>query len=832
MMPAKLGLGRWDNVLRETLVALGLVTGFVVAYLPGILLDTIGTPDDHKIFWVGDTKECCFSAWDSQNWAYIGRAVGSLIANIQFAFIYELVDLVPVRVFSAICTALGCFGIYRYLRRELDLIPALMVAVGICMVPAFFLGIVWAHAFAFLTIPPFLAFCAGIIALDRPTYLGGTIGSAITSALIFIIVLYIYQPSAMFFVLPLVINILFFRNFAEKTIIIKTVWIFSIFVVASAIYYVIHRFIFLPRFIAAYPHWGNEISHARFILFGAEGTEGLIRELARKFSDLSMMTLIAFNGVWPVPAKSVAAVVAVVILAGLAFFGWRDLPAAIPARRVTWRGILAISVLALLTTAPTIAAAGGYTPVRIASAYAAIIISALVWAVFRLLARLRGAVPVIAALAAIILIPMIQNLALYSNATARTVYDSTKALLSANIPYPIATLWVIGAEQRPAMPLAGHEITSVTVSKLSVDLVLAELGYRYGPGFRFREIRSPTEEMGLSERDAVVDLRFLNRHVPNAFQKFRLDQANKVHVADGRCGPVEQVRNLASPLSAPGWTASHLEIGATSVAAGAVRAQGIGESPLQRLSRRILVPRGRTGDQLQVNLSVYLAEGADRAGVRFTLLPDVAQLFADANLRPGIWQCASFSLVAPVDFEFTDFFIYPTTTSSDRGPARPGLTADLADLQIIHLPRLHQSDLPPLRRLWRLRSVDRSEEAVAQSVRLLDDRPDTVWKIQGRPNAGVMLELPEAPAVLTGVRLTRPVATVISPPTEVRISGSDDGLTWIPLMVAKLSQEGARGQPDMLSIGNDRAFRLISLDFSSAAPEWGIGDIVPVFQWR
>lgn len=835
-MSTGMGAGRWSNVLREALVAGGLVAGFVIVYLPGILLNTIGTPDDHKIFWIADTKQCCFSAWDSQNWYYIGRGLGGLVANIQFGFIWELSDLVPVRIFSAVSVALGCYSIYHYLTRGLAMLPALLIATGVCLVPAFMLGIIWAHGFAFAIPPAFIAFWGGVAAVERPAWLGGRVGSALIGGLMMGIALFMYQPSAMFFVLPMVFNVLFFRYFREELVIPRTIWVLFIFIITSATYYIIHRYVLLPAFIAAYPHWGTEVSHGRFFLFGTDGATGLARELARKFNDLYTMTLIALNGIWPIPRRFIAMVVTAVIVVGLVFFGWQDRDTGVAARRATWRSVLAIVALALATTAPTIAAAGGYTPVRIASAYAAVVLSVLLWAVFRILGRYQRWIPALAVLASVTLIPMLQNLAMLSNATARITHDSTKALLSQAIAHPIATVWVLGPEQRLHNPFGltlGHEITSVTVSKLSVDLMLAELGYRFGPGFQYREARDHTEEVGLSERDVVVDLRFLDRPVPDAFRKYRLDQGHQVSSSEGRCdAKAISTGLLTPPVSSADWHRSFVELEPVPSSGGVVRARVEGESPLQRIGRRVLVPGGRAGDKLQVRLSVNAGFGTERIGFRFTLLPTVAQLFVDATPRPGSWLCMTATLVAPVDFEYSDFYIYPTTTASDRGPGRPGLSADLADLQITHQSRVVETDPTRVRRLWRLRSVDRSIEAVSEVARLLDRRPETVWRVRNRTSAALTAEFPEASAILTGVKLVPPRDAPIAPPSAVAISGSDDGISWTPLASAIIDPGIAQDLSQFVSVRADRTFRLILFEFSGGAPEWGLGDIAPEFAWK
>jgi len=823
------GPGRWDNLRREALVAAGLVAGFVIIYLPGILLNTIGTPDDHKIFWVGDSKECCFSAWDSQNWAYIGRALGGLIANIQFGFIRELSDLAPVRIFSAVWTALGCFTIYLYLRRELPMVPALMVAVGICMVPAFFLGIIWAHAFAFLTVPPFLAFWAGVIAVDRPAFLGGRIGSALIAGLIFIATLYMYQPSAMFFVLPMVLTILFFRKFPEASILPRTIWVIGIFVVASAIYYAVHRYIFLPKFIAAYPNWADESSHARFVLLGAENATNIVKDALRKLNDLLVMTIIAFNGIWPVPQKGIAGIFAIVILFGLAIFGRGEQTGGVTTRQVSWPSVLAVTTLALFTTAPTIAAAGGYTPVRIASAYAAVALSILFWSMFRIFSGKLRSITQLAAIFMILLFPLIQGIALVSNATARVTYDSVKALLSQYAGKPISKILVIGPTRYGLNPFGfptGNEVTSVTATRLSIDLALAEMGYKYGSTFEYTEILKLTDAFGVSDNDAVVDLRYLDTAIPRGFQKYRLLGRPSVNTRTGRCESSVGPANLVPPVSNTEWGFGHLVMMPSRE--GIVPIVSVPGSPLQRITRRVHRPNGALGDRLVVRLSTQAKNGASEVGLRFTLYPKITQIFTDVPIENGEWNCITAVFDIPVAFDFADFFIYPSTTASDKGLGLGGLETAIADVGVFYEDGANPAhSLAPLR-MWKLTPRDHSAANVSN---LIDRKPESVWRVTNRESVELLLELPEHSGSVSTFELTFASDTRTKRPQRLDVIALTEAGGGVTIASEKLS-DALEVSKQVITMPPDAAYGGFVLRFFGNSPEWGLAEISPTIVWK
>src|SRR3954467_1563669 len=108
----------------------GLILGFSLFYCSYIAINPIATPDDLKIFVTGLNHNCCRYAFDTLNWRGIGRGAGAFVANLQFQFIREPVDLIYARIASVIFQAMISLVFFAYFKKFIRPAYALTLSVG------------------------------------------------------------------------------------------------------------------------------------------------------------------------------------------------------------------------------------------------------------------------------------------------------------------------------------------------------------------------------------------------------------------------------------------------------------------------------------------------------------------------------------------------------------------------------------------------------------------------------------------------------------------------------------------------------------------------------
>lgn len=813
----------------------GLLFGFVIFYGPYIAINPIATPDDLKIFVTGLTRQCCQSAFDTLNWQAIGRGIGGFVANLQLQFISEPGDLIYARIFDAVFQSIICFAFFVYFKKFIRPIYALALSVGVNLLPAFILGVIWVHAFAFLLVAPLLAFVAGILAiLDGSRYLVWS--GRIAAAALLLICLYMYQSSAMFFFVPIGFRILFDINLQSIQAKNKVIVVIGTFLIVAPIYFLIQKYIFLPELFARYPQFNDQESPARWRIAGTESKFALQDVVLEKFYLLKAVATKVLQLWYPFDPIGLHWVFASILAGGLIIgrstcdtLGDRVL------RKLAPIDVTCFILLVMFSVVPNFVSAGGTESLRTLGACSSLVLFSLYWSIARLHNRwpkITLSRPILLAIGAVVILGLM-TVIIIGGVMAKARYYAVQAEI-VSTPFPIATVKnvapYIGGVSEFGIPY-GHELTATTVNKEMVNLALSSLGH--SRIFKYLETSGADPEIGVAPGDVLIDHRYQTPTPAFTFSAFDRLYRPVTVARRGICdGSLTGASVQMPPLSE--WEPLSLRVEKADPHRTNLIVTSLGEARYQRLSRRISI-NAQKGNMIRAQFAVKASAGVNTVGFRMTALPDLSESFyVSTPVAPGEWTCVTIERQISLDVQTADVFVYPTTSAEDND-SRPHLGAEVAGLSIsVEKPTIASSR--PLRKLWRISSNYDSYEITSRLANAVDGTPDTLWIVNSSEPIDLIVDLPERKGVLTGLRLKGDTATNTNTffplPSSVKVYGLTEGGQWDALSDQMEIQPDKSEKLVALLIPNTKFYKKLKLTFTPPVSlPWAIDEVQPKWDW-
>lgn len=820
----------------------GLIIGFVIFYAPYIILNPLATPDETKLFVSGLDRESFFFAYDTVHWIAVGRSIGALVANIQLQFIDDVSDLRYARLFNVFFLSVVCFSFFLYFKKFISTIHALVISVGICLLPVFILGVIWAFSFAFFLAAPLIAFFAGaLIIVDGSKYLVRL--SRIFGVVLFLISLFMYQPSAMFFFVPLGFRILFDSNAQSISIRHYFILILVTFVAISCMYFALQRYIILPAISSVYPQVNDPLSDLRWSIAGTESGiawidvfhtkthlfENLIKKILQPWGLFTSFGISASKAHW---------FFASIIVAGVIF--GRTFDGAKSGHKLRVLSGLDVSFfvsLTILSLTPDLVSAGGSETVRTIGAAATLIIFSLFWSIARLNNRWPAltASPKLLISVALLVALSFMSIILSAGLMAKSRYDAVQSEV-ASTTFPIATVknlfsYIYGANEL-GIPY-GHELSATAVDRELVNVVLASFGY--SEKFKYLQASGDDPEIGVAPGDVLIDHRYQISDPLFTFSNFDRIVYGAASLSEKQtCGHFVDGFNVEVP-SMSEWSADSLRVEKLnhSLDMRSVTVRSLGKTSTQRLSHRIAINAPRSSN-IRAQFSVKPSAGVKFVGFRITTFPHYSEsFFASAPVTPGIWNCVSFSQKISKDVSEGDVFIYPISSSNDRDN-RLDLVAEVSQLSL-STKSYRSAARRPLRKIWRIDSSYDSYDNGNRLANIVDATPFTFWINDSNDFVDMIIKLPEREGVLRGIRL-KGDASSDNPfplPSSVKIYGLTEDGKWDVLSEQLIiNQNQSELKTVDLPISHVKFYKIIKLIFSpSKTLPWAIDEIQPNWEW-
>jgi len=503
-----------------------------LVYFPLANIPMAPGSDDHKIFWDEFTRLCCHSAFDSPNWKFVGRPIGSILATLQQSYIFDLVDLSISRALSLVVLVGGCIVYFCFiLGLGLPTLFAAAISVGTFMAPGFSQGIAWGHASVFLIVPPIVTLIAGILVhhlgflgivdgTSKKSIVRDVIGLVISQALLQAM-MWTYPATASFYIIPFAAFLMIGGGVGHPRALRYSAFVIASFCVHALIYYVAHRFYYQPLVLAQYPvfkSYGENVSFALVSLFEYKAIVAKLLVLEASYARSGFL--------WFFEHTRLANTALMALWGGMAaaaFAAWwlrqkRTDPARLKIRYLAiWGGV--IVTLYLLANAANLAAVGGSVGYRVLISLHALNVLLLAWILLQLGAVVWKAAP--AAIATVVMTVSVatgailtQQYSVWSGTDASLLYGYLRSQLASKADLHIQSVHMI--EPYLAKVLPYHSQQSFTGSKRSdmikteasqflTYLALGEIGYRYPLDFKFL-----THQAGdiivLHDNDVLLDL--------------------------------------------------------------------------------------------------------------------------------------------------------------------------------------------------------------------------------------------------------------------------------------------------------------------------------------
>jgi hypothetical protein len=194
------------DVQKRLLVGAGIV--LLLVYFPAFAFD-FGIHNDYFAWTYPHTLTNPFP--ETAHLVIIGRPVGALLLNVHFFFINSITDLAVSRAISFTVNLISACILYRYLttRLSLDGYWSLSISIGLILLPAVQLYILWATNFVPGTLNILISFWLYRY-LDRVHNLSlKSLPNLLTALIIFLLGCLIYPPTALAFLIFPLARILF-----------------------------------------------------------------------------------------------------------------------------------------------------------------------------------------------------------------------------------------------------------------------------------------------------------------------------------------------------------------------------------------------------------------------------------------------------------------------------------------------------------------------------------------------------------------------------------------------------------------------------------------------
>ena len=385
---------RLSNLNFNTWRIVFFITLLFFTYFPVFIIE-FGIHNDYSA-WDYDNSNCCLGYPESTHLLAVGRPLGALLLNIQFLFFDSVSDFAPARFLSFGFILASAGLMHYYLTKRLLLAQGWALALVFCIftLPSSQLYIIWVTNFIPGSFNVFLA-CLSYLIMDTvwrnrslPQKTVANIVGIITASLIFTISLFIYPPTALFFLVFTFANVLFSKISLWATTRLRVAIDVLFCSFYMAVYFILIRFVYFPLLSYYDSDFGAYLAS-----INKSYEFSITSDFSSKIQLLFLITRTALNG-WNTKVDNdfstevfLLLLAMGVVLTFFHFFTFQtSLNKSQPLRQkfsLVLQGVAACSLLLILSISSLLISAGGFVAYRTIFPYSAMAILILFWLFYK-----------------------------------------------------------------------------------------------------------------------------------------------------------------------------------------------------------------------------------------------------------------------------------------------------------------------------------------------------------------------------------------------------------------------------------------------------------------
>lgn len=307
-----------------------------------------GFHNDFEI-WTYDNKICCSGFSETSHLIRIGRFLQAFLQNIYLSFFSELFHFSVGRGVGILFAAISAYLLSR-LARDKGMSPwsSTVFSLSVFLLPSVQVNLSWITNFVPGLLNSVLVIFASAIYLKAQSFVESKKKKFLfLSFFLLLSSLFIYPPTAGFFLIPLLVQILY-KGVKSRIERLEAFKMLGFFVLTCVTYYLIHRLIFVPWYNYTY-------EKSEFYRFEVSGS--IWKNFIVFIRDIIPMMLNLWN---PAPFNLFAAAVLMVVVFAATFSSYKiiKLQSSEAKANLKWDFILLV-VTFFIINGPVISAAGG-----------------------------------------------------------------------------------------------------------------------------------------------------------------------------------------------------------------------------------------------------------------------------------------------------------------------------------------------------------------------------------------------------------------------------------------------------------------------------------------
>ncbi len=306
-----------------------IVVLICLSFSPYLLFD-FAFHNDFEI-WAYNNKICCSGFPETPHLIRIGRFLQAFLQNVYLSFFTDLRSLVFGRAFGIAFACIGAIMLSSAARKNgMDRLSSAAFGAAVFLLPPAQVNLGWITNFvpglfnAVLVLYTASIFPEWHSVQIRERSARVRLGACF---LLLLAALFIYPPTAGFFLLPGMVRIMY-SGLARREDRLQAAYALAFFVLVCMVYFFIHRVVYMRLFDITFP----ESSFYRFDI----STE-LLGNITKFFHDIFPVMLNLWN---PAPSPALAASILFLIIIPAAFFVYRNSRASVPSEVLTRSAIV------------------------------------------------------------------------------------------------------------------------------------------------------------------------------------------------------------------------------------------------------------------------------------------------------------------------------------------------------------------------------------------------------------------------------------------------------------------------------------------------------------
>lgn len=335
--------------LAEWRYSIATVILLFVSFSPYLLFD-FAFHNDFEI-WAYDNKVCCSGFPETPHLIRIGRFLQAFLQNVYLSAFTDLRSLVFGRALGIAFACIGAIMLAAIARKNgMGKLSSAAFGIAAFLLPPAQVNLAWITNFIPGLFNAVLVLYTATLFPELQTVLKKEKFARfrlVLSGILLLAALYIYPPTAGFFLLPALIRITY-RGFAKAEVRMHALYASSFFGLVCLAYFFLHRVIYMRLFDITFP----EASLYRFDI-----STGLWRNFMKFFHDIFPVMLNLWN---PAPSPAFAASVVLMLVAPAAYLVYQNRRSSPPRVALTGLAIVSAAWAALFfaANAPGLVAVG------------------------------------------------------------------------------------------------------------------------------------------------------------------------------------------------------------------------------------------------------------------------------------------------------------------------------------------------------------------------------------------------------------------------------------------------------------------------------------------